>query len=573
MNKDSSNSGAGFMVWWARQMMRLRMFKFVFFMAVMGSIGMLIFASMMLYNDGDKEAVKCLIVAFLPFTHTVNYVDPGSGQTFIFDAMGFWPHILPWVKFRIIIASFIAPALAFFGIMAAGESHFRKKDEKMNEPRYVEGSRLVTPEEIIKQMRKNKIIAEIPLGEVKMAVDTEQYHVFCCGRAGMGKTQTFSKALVTVRRRPGTKGLVYGFKADDYFRKHYDPARGDILFSPIDIRSQAWNLFDEVKPDTAVFDLSAIAGSLIPTPAGAGQNAWVYDDARTVFESLLIYLYTSSQRDMATLWNALKLDKEGMAKAFEGVEGCEAGFKLVSNVKGQASDTIISAMTQACRFFRFMVEPSDGWNITKWLNSNDSSFIFLQNSPEAEDMMRPILTLFIDMVTRRILALPDSKTRRIFYMVDEIGTLEKLSSLHRLITLGRSKGVSFWLGTQDIGQLLEKYGKNLTESLLNSCGTSVIMGSKDSTSAEYMSKLIGKQKFIRTNNSTTGGVSDMFGDRTSKGEQSAIEDLVMPSVIQNLPPLRAYIKLQDYDWSLNKIEPVSYPNETEGLIPSPIIKI
>jgi type IV secretory pathway TraG/TraD family ATPase VirD4 len=46
-----------------------------------------------------------------------------------------------------------------------------------------------------------------------------------------------------------------------------------------------------------------------------------------------------------------------------------------------------------------------------------------------QDTLKPILSLFIDLIGRRLLSMKDDYHRRIFFFLDELGTLQKLSSI------------------------------------------------------------------------------------------------------------------------------------------------
>ena len=66
--------------------------------------------------------------------------------------------------------------------------------------------------------------------------------------------------------------------------------------------------------------------------------------------------------------------------------------------------------------------------------------IYVTNYADIRDTLKPILTLFIDLLGRKLLSLADSHTRRVFFMLDEVNTLQKMSTLLDLLTLSRSKG-------------------------------------------------------------------------------------------------------------------------------------
>ena len=338
-------------------------------------------------------------------------------------------------------------------------------------------------------------------------------------------------------------------------------------------RGLKWNIFREINEATAVFDITAVAGSLIPTPARAGENAWVYNDARTVFEAILTYLYTNNLCTMTDLWGMLTLETAALVEMLKAKPGCEAGYKLISNASGRTTDTILGAVVEHTKFFQFMTANDSDFSTAAWLNDGKPGFIFLQNSPVAKDLLRPILTLFIDMLSRRIIDLPDNYNRRIFFMCDEFGTLNKLESLIELVARGRSKGVSIWLATQDFGQVDAKYGDNLRSTINNSISTKLVLMCPDAVTAKQMSDLIGPCEVMEVSSSVQGGPQGMFGDRQSRTEHRNTKPLILSSTIQAMKPLTSYVKFPGYDWTLTNIPFVNYPNVAEALIPSEAVRI
>ena len=49
--------------------------------------------------------------------------------------------------------------------------------------------------------------------------------------------------------------------------------------------------------------------------------------------------------------------------------------------------------------------------------------IFITNYADVKDTLKPILSLFIDLMGRKLLSMADSTQRRVFFLVDEFGTL------------------------------------------------------------------------------------------------------------------------------------------------------
>lgn len=99
--------------------------------------------------------------------------------------------------------------------------------------------------------------------------------------------------------------------------------------------------------------------------------------------------------------------------------------------------------------------------------------ILITNCADEEDTLKPTLFLFIDMMGRKLLSLPDAHDRRVFFMIDEFGTLQRLSTILDLLTLSRSKGGCVFIGIQDYGKIDKLCSREIRQSIVNACGRGV----------------------------------------------------------------------------------------------------
>lgn len=68
-------------------------------------------------------------------------------------------------------------------------------------------------------------------------------------------------------------------------------------------------------------------------------------------------------------------------------------------------------------------------------------------------------------------------------------------SLPSRINENRKFGVYFNLAFQNLAQLEEKYGKNLTTAILGACGTQILFNPREQQTAKLISEIVGTQKY------------------------------------------------------------------------------
>jgi type IV conjugative transfer system coupling protein TraD len=433
--------------------------------------------------------------------------------------------------------------------------HYHKKAKDMFEKKYVRGAKFITPPELNRQARK--LTTYLPIGEIQLPVSAEAKHCFVVGRPGVGKTVFISQIIEKLKQRKD-RGVIYDFKAD-YLSKFYDPA-SDIIFNPLDSRCQGWNIFNEVS---TVMDIDAIAHSLIPQ--AYSQEPFWNDAARDVFSGILHYLYQNNLRSNKDIWNAVTAPGKEIAEWLKSTPGGQRGHRYIEDASSKQAMSVFSVMMQYVKAFEFMAMADGDFSIRHWLESDKQGFIFVTNYSDVKDTLKPVLSLFVDLMGRKLLSMPDNPDRRIFFMLDEFGTLQRLSTIVNLLTLSRSKGGSAWLGIQDIGQIDRIYTKELRQTIVNACGSNLIYSVADPETAEFLSRKVGETEFFEADETQHMGPS-IDGDHLNVSQRKKIERLVMPSEIMNLKDLECFVKITDFHVTKTKLKYKGYKDITESFV-------
>lgn len=559
MSNRVDNSYIGFEAWWNSLLMSAKMATTVFVLALFAHL-LLFLAALALFYKEELYWITRYFVAVLkaPLNGKMEVVQ--DGQILVLSAEEFIRQLKPYYFDYVgkVSSLFFSLGVVYPAAFTGSYLYFRKRTRKETSDTFLRGSSLVPDKKLNKLMEKNREVCSLPIGRTRQPKKREPEHTAVFGRSGAGKTQIISGMVSKIRKRGG-KAVLYSYKADDYFKSFFDETK-DLLFNPVDKRCVGWNLFNEIR---SLLDIDAIAASMIPLPPNV-KEPFFYNNAREVFRTILVYLYKNNQRNNVHIWKTLTLETEQLAELLSTTEGCEAGYKHIADAKSKTTENIISTLIEHTTCFRFLADIEGDFSTREWMRSG-TGFLHITNLPEAEETIKPALTLFIDLLIRNLLSLPNSSERRIHFVLDELGTLKKLESIHKLIVLTRSKGGCAILGAQDVGKLDDVYGSNFRKSLLNSCGTSVILSCKDPDTAEYLSKMIADREVKEKRGNLSYGPS-AFRDGGSISEQVQTRRLVLPAEIMDLPNLTAYVKYPGYPWTITKAEYKGYPSEVEPLL-------
>jgi type IV secretory pathway TraG/TraD family ATPase VirD4 len=411
---------------------------------------------------------------------------------------------------------------------------FNKRASRLTQPTFLRGAKFVTVKKVKNGVKENGG-ASFGIGQdVFMAKGWEQQHQLGIGRSGSGKTTLVLQQINDLRKQ-GAKAVIYDPKAD-YFSRFYDPSKGDILFNPLDTRHIGWSPLRELKN---AMDIDAVAGSLIPS--SHSEDAFWNNGARAVFAGCLHNLNFTGETNNDAIWNFLHQDAEKVTQSLKKTG--QPGYKYVEDATSKQSSGVFSTLEQYLGAFRYM-SGSDGlFSVSDWVRDGKSGFIFITSSPDTMETLRPILSLFIDLLGRRLLSLPDDNKRRVYFIIDELGSLQRLTTFIQLLTLSRSKGgcVSAWI--QDCGQIDRIYTKEHRQTIVNNCATAIIMSCKDPETAKFCSQKIGDCEIEEIETTDSVGAGDTR-EAVSFSRRKRIQPLVIPGeILHELPPYHFYLSM------------------------------
>jgi len=357
------------------------------------------------------------------------------------------------------------------------------------------------------------------------------------------------------------RAVIYDFKGE-YVEKFFEPSR-DYILNPLDQRGADWNIFNDVS---SLPDLSAITGSLIP-PSSGEERFW-NTAADAVLRGIMAALWVQGKRTNRDLWQAVTLPIEAMAELLKTTEAGAAGHSYIQDASSKQASSVIAVLMSYVSWLEF-AGAGGTFSVRQWLADDSDSFLFLTGRPEVENTLRPYTSLFIDLLGKRFLSLPDGQPP-IYFILDEFGNMQKLPTVKRLLTAGGSKGATVIIGIQDFAAIEKIYGREDAKTIYNSCGTNLILNVGDPATAKTFSERFGQRQYWDTSETISMGPSDNR-DGLNLVRQKHLEDLILPSEILNLSKRTGYLKIPEHNPSLVQI-PIAAINQHKGEHPAFIVK-
>lgn len=415
---------------------------------------------------------------------------------------------------------------------------------------HIRGSRIISSGKL-----KNKTLSskekQITLASVPIPSKLETLHFMIGGRTGTGKTVAIKEMLSSIIPR-GDRVIITDPNGD--FLSHFFK-KEDVILNPFDQRGKDWSIFNELG---SVYDHERYAKSVIP-PAKSTNDAEWHSYAQLLFAETTKKLFSEKRYSTQelSLWLTLKPVEE-LATFLSGTAA--AGLFDPGAAKALASTRFIIANYIAPHQYL----KAGNFSLKAWLKEEKTSNLFITWREDMADALRPLISTWLDILCTSILSLPPSNNRRVWIIIDELASLERLNSLEAALTKGRKHGLRIVTGLQSTAQLDHLYGREKAIVLRSCFSNLLILGgtSSDSQTAEDFSRGLGEQDLERIQTSTT---NTRQGRQKTEVRQRVKERIVLPSEITNLPDLSGYLSLAgDLPLAQVKLRPLSLTKRTQA---------
>jgi type IV secretory pathway TraG/TraD family ATPase VirD4 len=292
--------------------------------------------------------------------------------------------------------------------------------------------------------------------------------------------------------------------------------------------------------------LDVLSTSLYEAPKDCKDPYW-YKAARDVFRTGLFYLLREGKTSNLDIWEFFSYPLQEIRDCLYTLPMREMGaLKHIDKADSQQAASVVSILQERLTFFRYLTDRDGTFSFRQFIqNDRDKRSLFLMNIPQYDAIFQPLMTFVIDIMTREVLSLPDSHTRRITFLIDEFGSLAKMPSIFDFLTMGRSKGGFLVLANQDLGSVGNIYGHDQKETFFNNFNLHLIFRLNDPTTAEFLSRAFGEREVVKKFSSSQMSPTDL-GDRISISEQEKLEKIILPTQFQDLKDFHTYLKIANY---------------------------
>lgn len=407
--------------------------------------------------------------------------------------------------------------------------YFTRTGRGLGSNQFLRGARFGTVRQVRRALWRSAR-GSFEIGGVNVPDAFEPEHILICGAPGTGKTNIIVKMLQGIRQR-GKRAIVYD-TAGTFIEKFYRPGT-DILLNPLDLRSDRWSPWVDVPRD---YHYDQIAESTIPDKAG--DPFWA-KSARGTLVAVMRKLARQQRMLVSILLDTLLRSKLKDLAAF--AQGTDAAAFI--SLEGERTSAGIQAeLASVMRSFSYLDDTEDGLSIRDWVaNEKDDSWLFITVKADQLPSLRPLITVWLDIAISAIMSLSADRNRRLYCVIDELPSLQKLPSLSDFLARARKYGGCGILGFQSYPQLEATYGIQDAAAITGYCSTWVALRANDTPTAKHVSENLGQVEQVEANEGMSYGVNDMR-DGVNLSRMQVTRPLVMHTEVTNLPNLCGYLR-------------------------------
>jgi type IV secretory pathway TraG/TraD family ATPase VirD4 len=457
-------------------------------------------------------------------------------QDDFYDGNGFWRVMEePAAEAFGFLLIAIVPALALKGKFASRAKRERRHGRRTKGPELLsilrwnrqtkaDGIRLQLRSENAWLNHLGKFLPGWANPSFRIRRDLEASHILFMGDTGSGKSSAIRQILRQIAER-GETAIVYD-PALEFTPEFYSPARGDLILNPLDTRCPYWGLGDEITRDETAMTIAAAF-----LPEKDYEKEFFTDGPRRILAHLL-------------KWKPQPRDILRMMANPSNIEAAIKGTPLPPLLDPAAPAQragVLSSLNMVADSLELLPE----WEHTRptfataeWYDER-KRWVFLTSQSSYREKILPLHSVWLDLFMLRMMGYCDApNVKPVWFVLDELASLNKLPQLHSAVTENRKYGNPVVMGFQGRSQLEKRYGQD-AEVMLSQPATKIFFKTSEPRAAKWISDAIGEIEVERLKESRSMG---LLRSSKSFAMEIATKPLVMPSEIAGLEPLHGYIK-------------------------------
>ena len=328
-------------------------------------------------------------------------------------------------------------------------------------------------------------------------------HMMFMGGIGTGKTNTLYQIVSQLKKNmtPDDVMIIFDTKGD-FYKEFY--AKGDIVISNDETATGAneldyWNIFNEIeKNDHLVENVVELSKSIFAEACEKTNQVFFPNAAKDLFMATLLHffrridpIHRTNENLKTFLFSTSSEEFRAMLNMYPDLR---AMVSYISHDESAQTQGVLSELQQVVREILIGNFAKTGTlSLRNIVREKGGKTAFIEYDLSSGSMLTPVYTLMFDMAIKEALGRKRSQGN-VYFITDEFRLLPNLQHIDDAVNFGRSMGIKFIIGIQNVEQIYDNYGEQRARSILSGFSTSVIFRLADKESREYAKGIFGQNR-------------------------------------------------------------------------------
>lgn len=338
---------------------------------------------------------------------------------------------------------------------------------------------------------------------VPLDSDLLSRHMLFLGGIGTGKTNAFFQVMRQLRGSMSSEDVMVVFDTKgDFYKEFYEP--GDIVISNDETAVGSsgpdyWNIFNEIELNEHMEEnIIEISKTLFHDRLEHTNQPFFPNAAKDLFSAVLTHICRNAeprQRNNQALREFLdRTPTSEIREMLKQHEDLRAMVSYISDDRSPQTQGVMSELQQMSReIFLGNFKKQGTLSMRELIRKKGGRFIFIEYDLGIGNMLTPIYSLLFDMAIKEALCRKKSEGN-VYFVADEFRLIPNLQHVDDAVNFGRSLGVKFMIGIQNVDQVFEVYGESRARSILSGFLTAVSFRVNDAPSKEFIKGLYGMNR-------------------------------------------------------------------------------
>lgn len=340
-------------------------------------------------------------------------------------------------------------------------------------------------------------------------------HLMLIGGIGSGKTNTFNQILQSIVPQLSARDVMIIFDTKgDFYKEFYRP--GDIVISNDATACGSngpdyWNIVNELDRTNGLKeDVIEISNALFAEKIKtAGSNSFFPQAAKDIMSAVL-YHFAIAKGNMAvksdnfSLSEAMKKEGVDWYRSILGIYPNFSAMKsyIPQDAPGQALGVLAELQQIVRSVFVGNFAKRGTLSVRNLVRAKGGKKIFIEYDIGIGGMLTPIYSLLFDLAIKEALCRAKSDGN-VFFVCDEFKLLPNLKHIDDAVNFGRSLGIKFMVGIQNVDQIIEIYGENMARNIFSGFLNQFAFKVSDYSSRKYIKERSGENRKCTVYKSTS----------------------------------------------------------------------